>query len=502
MAVTASLGVPALTIEPGGTVATDLTVRNGASAPVTVRLSVAGEGRPYSYIVPDALTVEPGGEAAARVGFRVPRTSVPAAGPLPFSVQVDGAAAAAGVVEVLPFSVLSMSIDPAEASGKGPVRHTVAVANRGNAPVEVALAAAGAEGLDVRIEPSTVTAGPDRPATASVEVAPAQKLFTGDERAFSFQVVGTPVVGSAVEVGARFRQQAAVAAKTLVTSGVVAAAVVVALIAAATVFGGGGSGGDAPNTTAAPTAAALNPCPAQDHQDTYVSGQRPEDIPTLPNSYSFLFTKADGCSPVRFNPCEPVHYVQNVARAPAGGPENVRQAFQMLGQATGITFIDDGTTDETARGRAHYLPDRYGPRWAPVLVSWVPFGNQGNDPAIQSVGRGIGFRRDDVLVSGQLSLNIDAVTSRDPRTLVQPGFGPAIGSGVGAIGPAGVEWGRIILHELAHVMGLGHTRDKGAIMYPETADQTSRPAEFRPPDRDGLRYLGREAGCLTTPAPG
>src|SRR5205085_9871736 len=135
----------------------------------------------------------------------------------------------------------------------------------------------------------------------------------------------------------------------------------------------------------------------------------------------------------------------------------------------------DGTTDETVR-RTHFLPDRYGQRWAPILVSWISFGNQGSDPTIQSVGRGIGARVGDVLVSGQLSLNIDAVTNREPRTLVQPGFGPSIGTGVGAIGPEGVQWGRIILHELAHVMGLGHTRDKGALMYPETADQTSRPA--------------------------
>ena len=96
-------------------------------------------------------------------------------------------------------------------------------------------------------------------------------------------------------------------------------------------------------------------------------------------------------------------------------------------------------------------------------------------------------------------LNVDAVTNKDTRTPVQGGFGPPIGSGTGAIGPEGVTWGRIILHELAHVIGLGHTRDKGAIMYPESAEQTSRPAEYREPDLAGLRYLGRQAGCLTTP---
>lgn len=504
MAVTVSLGVGALPIEPGGTVATDVTVRNDGASAVTVRLEVAGPGRPFSYIVPDTLTVEPGGVAAARVGFRVPRTTTPAAGPLAFDVRVDGQepAATSGVVEVLPFSVLSISLDPSEASDKGPVRYTVALANRGNAPVAVDLRAEDADGLDVTIDPATVVVALDGPATATVDVAPRQKRFTGDEKETSFRIVGTPVVGEAVDVAGRYRQQVAVAAKKLVTSGVIAGVVVLGLVLAATVFAGGSSDSKSP---AAPTTAvesALSACPAKGHEDTYVSGQRPEDIPTLPNSFSFLFIKSDGCSPVRFNPCEPLHYVQNVAQAPPGGPEDVRKAFTMLGEATGITFIDDGATDERVRGRSQFLPDRYGSRWAPILVSWIPFGNQGSDPAIQAVGRGIGARVGDVLVSGQLSLNIDAITNSDTRAKVQPGFGPAIGTGVGAIGHDAVQWGRIILHELAHVMGLGHTRDKGAIMYPETAEQTSRPAEYRPPDKDGLRYLGRQAGCLTTPPPG
>jgi uncharacterized membrane protein len=111
MAVTASLGVRALTVEPGGTAATEVTVRNDGEAPATVRLQVTGPGRNFSYIVPDRLTVEAGGEAAARVGFRVPRTTMPAAGPLAFSVHVDGQDGAdlEGVVDVLPFSSLCLS---------------------------------------------------------------------------------------------------------------------------------------------------------------------------------------------------------------------------------------------------------------------------------------------------------------------------------------------------------------------------------------------------------
>lgn len=75
--------------------------------------------------------------------------------------------------------------------------------------------------------------------------------------------------------------------------------------------------------------------------------------------------------------------------------------------------------------------------------------------------------------------------------------------GFGAIGAEGVTWGRVILHELAHVVGLGHTRDRDQLMYPDTAQQTSHTTDYRSGDRDGLRALGREAGCLdSVPAPG
>jgi hypothetical protein len=507
MAVTAALGGSgqALAIEPGQAATLDLTLRTDAAAAETVRLKVGGPASPFSFCVPDTVTVEPGTGAVARVGFRLPRTSLPAAGPLPFTVHAGDLSKplAQGVVEVQPFSALSVTLDPTEATAKGESRHRVSVGNRGNAPVSVAITAPDAEGIDVAVEPATVVVAPDRPATADVTVTPRKRLFTGAEREWPFTVVATPEIGAPCELRGRLCQQVAVATRTLVRSGVVAGVAVIALVVALTALSGGSSdrepASEAAGVDTGPSP-ATDDCPAKDHKDPGgVSGLRPDDIPKLPNTYSFLFVDRDGCTPIRFNPCEPIHYVQNLALAPPTGPADVREAFAKLGEATGITFVDDGTTDETVRRGTPYLPNRYGNRWAPILVSWIPFGNQGSDPTIQQVGRGIGAPVGNVLVSGQLSLNVDAVTNKETRTPVQGGFGPPIGSGVGAIGPENVTWGRIILHELAHVIGLGHTRDKGAIMYPETADQTSRPSEYRPPDRDGLRYLGRAAGCLNTP---
>ena len=499
-----------LSVEPGSSTAFELTLRNDGAAPERVRLRVTGPGGPFSYVVPDTLTVPAAAETTARVGFRAPRSSVPAAGPLAFAVLAEpegsgGASVevAAGVVEIERFCTLSATLDPREATVTGASRHELCIANRGNGPVRVDLAATSDDGLEVRLDPPTVTAGPDNTAVSKVEVDPGKRPFTGSGRSTSFTIVATPDVGAPVEVGARLHQPAVVAPRTLRVGGGLVVVVVLALVLGLTALSGGSSSTSksqpAAQGTVATTAEALSSCPAAGHGDVYqANGLHPEDIQKLPNSYSFLRVKADGCTPVRFNPCEPIHWVTNDALAPPTGDADVQEAFRRLSAATGLQFVYDGTTDETGR-RTAYVPSRYPGRWAPILVNWTHFPGQGDDPTIQSVGAGNGIAQGDVLVSGVLALNVDAVTNKDTRTPVQGGFGPEIGSGTGAIGPQGVTWGRIILHELAHVVGLGHTRDKGAIMYPESADQTSRPAEYRPPDLEGLRYLGREEGCLTTP---
>ena len=501
--LSAVLVEPEQSVEAGGKVAFRVELRNTGAVTETVRLSVAGAAAPFSWVAPDTLSVEAGRTAEAKVGFHLPAGSLPAAGALPFEVNVEGdgaSATAAGVVQLEPFSSLSATLEPPEVTGRGTVPLELCVSNRGNAPVAVRLSAES-EAVDVRFTAPVITVSPDEPVISTIESTPRHKLLRGDDRTLRYTVIATPAFGKPAEVTGRFVQQAALAGHGLLRSGVVAVVVFLALLGASGIFLRSSSSSDKGEVTGTSTAAGVKDCPAEGHVDRFgVSGLKPDDIFQLPNTYSFFAVRDDGCTPVRFNPCEPVHYVQNAAGAPPTGVADVQEAFRQLSAATGITFVDEGLTDETERRRA-YLPERYGQRWAPILVSWMHFGERqaSDDPAIQVVGRGIGVRVNDVLVSGVLTLNIDAVTDKQAGTPVEGGFGPPVGSGVGSIGPKNVTWGRVILHELAHVAGLGHTRDKGAIMYPETADQTGRPAAYKEPDLAGLRFLGREAGCLTTP---
>ena len=199
------------------------------------------------------------------------------------------------------------------------------------------------------------------------------------------------------------------------------------------------------------------------------------------DEYRFIARDFTG-DPMRWNPCEPVHYVVNAAEAPAGSLGDVQEAVRRISEATGITFSFDGLTDEVLERRREMVQvERYGDRWAPVIVSWV-------DPDTSAVSFRSGEDEaagvaspftppgEDVIVSGWIAINAD-----DPNP---PGFGSP-----DAQGP-------VVLHEWGHVMGLDHVRERGQLMHPAGGGM----AAFGPGDLEGLQRLGRSQGCLTTPA--
>jgi len=195
--------------------------------------------------------------------------------------------------------------------------------------------------------------------------------------------------------------------------------------------------------------------------------------------YLFLDRTEQG-TPTRWNPCDPIHYVVNADLAPPGSIEDVFEAVRRTSAATGIAFDFEGTSDEVATiDRPAYQPDRYGDRWAPVLIAWVdpddsdiPFQREDRVAAGVAVPQIPSTRLEDLYVSGWVAINAD-----DPNT---PGFGfPG-------------QQGPVILHELGHLMGLGHVPTAGELMHPEGGGVV----DFGPGDLDGLRQLGAEGGCL------
>jgi len=242
----------------------------------------------------------------------------------------------------------------------------------------------------------------------------------------------------------------------------------------------GGSSGDAAAPEADEEITAPGPdspdCPVRNHLAAEYNGKTRAGI-EAPVDYAFLEAQRGGCRPVRFNPCEPIHYVVNSALAPAGVVDDLREAIRRVEAASGLTFVDDGPTDERAAVNRTLSQQRYGNRWAPVLVVWDHGERFRMAPTNPAGGQSVPV--DDVYVSGILIVNVDAVQP-------ERGFG------------SGNTWGRVFLHELGHIVGLGHVARSDQIMFSELGAQRG-PAEFHAGDLAGLRLIGREAGCITTP---
>ncbi len=214
----------------------------------------------------------------------------------------------------------------------------------------------------------------------------------------------------------------------------------------------------------------------------------PAAVPGDGGPHEFLQLQADGTTPVAYDPCRPIHYVTR----PGGPPEGdvlIRESIAAVSAATGLRFVDDGTTEEgPSDQRAPYQPEVYGERWAPVLFTWsdpvesprlgevTPEAPQANPAAYAgstAVGLGPeGADADMVFVTGAVTLDGD-----DLGRMTEGQDGRARARAV-------------IQHELAHLVGLGHVEDDSQLMFPTINTNITG---FNDGDLEGLAALGQGA---------
>ena len=184
----------------------------------------------------------------------------------------------------------------------------------------------------------------------------------------------------------------------------------------------------------------------------------------------------------RWEACRAIHYVVRPGGEGAEFDTILRSAIAEVSRATGLTFVDDGLTTEAPLQRASrdlYQPNRYGNRWAPVLIAWS---NVAESPGLG--GRVEGFARPgwweangepQRLVSGSVTYDVDKLQTLDSEL------------GHGAVRT-------VVLHELGHLVGLAHVHDRSQVMNPSLGQ--GAPTHFAAGDLTGLAELG-SGPCFT-----
>ena len=199
----------------------------------------------------------------------------------------------------------------------------------------------------------------------------------------------------------------------------------------------------------------------------------------------FVLLGGDERHPVAYDPCRPIHYVVRSNGEPPEVTAGLRDAVAIVSTATGLRFVADGVTLEPpSDDREAYQPQRYGKRWAPVLIA---FTDPSHTPALKGdvigaagsirVEAGIGGNRlaTPVYVTGQVRLDLPQLVGdareqrpgRDLRSLTR----------------------LVAQHELAHLVGLDHVEDQRQLMFAELRKQKG----FAAGDLRGLAVLGRGA---------
>lgn len=193
-------------------------------------------------------------------------------------------------------------------------------------------------------------------------------------------------------------------------------------------------------------------------------------------SVRFSTHQADQATPVTWSPCRPIHYVIRPDNSPSGGAALINSAIEVVSAATGLAFVNDGATNEApTEDRQAYQPDRYGRRWAPVLITWatpqeVP--DFGVDITGEAGPAGLNTPSGDkTYVSGTVALDARKLTS-------------FISGGRAGLATA------VVLHELGHLVGLAHVTEATQVMFPRSSNAV---VAYGQGDLAGLAELGRGA---------
>lgn len=188
---------------------------------------------------------------------------------------------------------------------------------------------------------------------------------------------------------------------------------------------------------------------------------------------------------VRWDPCATIAFVVDPSDAPVGALDDLDAAIGLLMAAGAPRMVVEGLTDERpSADRRPHQPERYGARWAPVLVAWARPG-EGGVP-LAATDRGVALPMA-VVADGSHAFVTGQVVLNAARDDLEPGFEDRSRS-----------WGATLVHELGHLIGLGHVEDARELMATAPGDG---PVRLGPGDRAGLAHLADGGRCAPAPRP-
>ncbi|MGK2950195.1 MAG: matrixin family metalloprotease, partial [Acidimicrobiales bacterium] len=181
----------------------------------------------------------------------------------------------------------------------------------------------------------------------------------------------------------------------------------------------------------------------------------------------------------RWNPCRPILIEANFSGAPSFARIELDAAVAALRSASGMDIRFAGTTAERASS-PHVAKDATQPSgWAPIRLT---FATATEFPFDSPTASGYGFpKAAPDMATGRWQYITGVVVLR-PTGWTQGTTSP---------NPLSI----MLRHELGHVLGLGHVTSTQEIM---TSAGNGFARAWGPGDLEGLRRVGRPAGCLPT----
>ncbi|MFD8087598.1 hydrolytic protein [Kitasatospora sp. NPDC059722] len=199
MTTSAELGLPTLTVAPGGVATTTLTVRNGLDIVEAYSLEVVGDCAAWTTVEPARVSLYPGTSTTVTVRLAPPRSPAARAGEFPLGIRVlpterpELVTVPETTVTVTPFQELQAAISPRRRRGWLRGRYRTSVRNLGNAAGSVVFTPGQAgEDLRFKVTPEKLRLEPGESGEVRLQARARKLIWFGKQASWPFEVTVGP----------------------------------------------------------------------------------------------------------------------------------------------------------------------------------------------------------------------------------------------------------------------------------------------------------------------